>query len=156
MWFSTPDNYNRATCWLFIRSLNINKEEYDFILRLILICTDPQREVNNYQHWEGREQEHLDSDAMQEAPEILQATASQAIPQNRISHLGSQQTLSGHSNWVQKSKNTSHVITASCICPCLFEMTSIVNLVLYHHSFTEEHKDFYHTSCEILWEITAF
>lgn len=115
-------------------------------MRLVLICADPQRGVNNYQQWEGREEEHLNSDVIQAAPEILQATASQAIPQNRIYQQGSQQMFSGHRNWIQKSKNISHVVTASCILPCLFEMASVTNSALCHQGFSEEHKIFITTA----------
>ena len=155
MWFSTQGNGNRATCWHFFRWLYINKEERGSNLKLVLILCRPSERGKQLLAVRGMAEEHLDSDVIQAAPESLQATVSQTIPQNRINQGRSAQTLSGYCNWVQKSKDTSHIVTGSCTITCLFGMEGIANLASCHQGFSEEHKVFYHSSWEILWEITT-
>ena len=43
--------------------------------------------------------------------------------------------LSGHRSCVQKSKDTSHVVTGPCIMTCLFEVATVTNLAWCHRAF---------------------
>ena len=43
--------------------------------------------------------------------------------------------LSGHRSCVQKSKDTSHVVTGPCIMTCLFGMATVTNLAWCHRAF---------------------
>lgn len=131
------------------------KENMVSYSRLVLICVDPQRGVNNYQQWEGREEEHLDSDVIQAAPEILQATASQATSQNRIYHWwGNRRSAAkaaGFRNQRTPAMSSQHLVFSHA---CLIWQVLPTQCCVIRF-FSEEHKIFITTAVEILWQITS-